>query len=78
MELQIEEPIMVSSQEQEIIKPEENNSFRYNLLEIQQKLLKQQEKNRQLEEKIRQLEEEILSLKTQKQSKSIKDYFGKK
>ena len=30
------------------------------------------------EEKIKQLEEEILSLKTQKQSKSIKDYFGKK
>ena len=30
------------------------------------------------EEKIKQVEEEILSLKTQKQSKSIKDYFGKK
>jgi len=75
---QIEEPIMVSSQEQEIIKSEENNSFRDNLLETQQKLLEEQEKNRQLEEKIRQLEEEIQLLKTQKQAKSIKDYFGKK
>ncbi len=75
---QIEEPTMVSSQEQEIIKSEENNSFRDNLLETQQKLLEEQEKNRQLEEKIRQLEEEIQLLKTQKQAKSIKDYFGKK
>ena len=36
------------------------------------------EKLLQAEEKIKQLEEEILSLKTQKQSKSIKDYFVKK
>ena len=43
----------------------------------QQKLLEEQEKNKQLEEKIRQLEKEILSLKTQKQGKTIKDYFGK-
>ena len=32
----------------------------------------------QAEEKIKQLEEEISSLKSQKQSKNIKDYFGKK
>lgn len=43
----------------------------------QQKLLEEQEKNKQLEEKIRQLEKEIRSLKTQKQGKTIKDYFGK-
>jgi len=36
------------------------------------------EKLLQAEEKIKQLEEEIISLKSQKQSKSIKDYFGKK
>ena len=50
---------------------EENKFLTDNLLQTQQKLL-------QAEEKIKQLEEEILSLKTQKQSKSIKDYFGKK
>lgn len=75
---QIETPIMVSSQKQEIIKTEENNSFRDNLLETQQKLLEEQEKNRQLEEKIKQLEDEIQLLKTQKQAKTIKNYFGKK
>jgi hypothetical protein len=48
------------------------------LLETQQSLLHVEEKNKQLEEKIKQLEEEILSLKTQKQNKSIKDYFVKK
>ena len=46
-----------------------------NLVE-ENKLL--QEKLLQAEEKIKQLEEEIMSLKNQKQSKSIKDYFGKK
>lgn len=50
---------------------EKNKYLTDNLLQTQQKLL-------QAEEKIKQLEEEILSLKTQKQSKSIKDYFGKK
>lgn len=50
---------------------EENKVLTDNLLQTQQKLL-------QAEEKIKQLEEEILSLKTQKQSKSIKDYFNKK
>lgn len=50
---------------------EENKFLTDNLLQTQQKLL-------QAEEKIKQLEEEILSLKTQKQGKSIKDYFGKK
>lgn len=44
--------------------------------EEENKLLR--EKLLQAEEKIKQIEEEILSLKTQKQSKSIKDYFGKK
>jgi len=50
---------------------EENKFITDNLLQTQQKLL-------QAEEKIRHLEEEIQSLKSQKQSKSIKDYFGKK
>ena len=50
---------------------EENKFLTDNLLQTQQKLL-------QAEEKIKQLEEEIMSLKNQKQSKSIKDYFGKK
>lgn len=45
-------------------------------LEDENKLL--HEKLLQAEEKIKQLEEEILSLKTPKQSKNIKDYFGKK
>ena len=59
----------------EVIRPlqliEENKFLTDNLLQTQQKLL-------QAEEKIIQLEEEIVSLKSQKQSKSIKDYFGKK
>ena len=50
---------------------EENKFLTDNLLQTQQKLL-------QAEEKIKQLQEEIVSLKNQKQSKSIKDYFGKK
>jgi len=45
-------------------------------LEEENKLLR--EKLLQAEEKIKQLEEEISSLKSQKQSKNIKDYFGKK
>jgi uncharacterized protein (DUF3820 family) len=44
--------------------------------EEENKLLR--EKLLHAEEKIKQLEEEIQSLKTKKQSKSIKDYFGKK
>lgn len=55
------------------------------VLEMQQKVLEAEDKNKQLEEKllqaaeeIKQLEEEISSLKSQKQSKNIKDYFGKK
>jgi len=50
---------------------EENKTLTDTLLKTQEKLL-------QAEEKIKQLEEEIQSLKAQKQSKSIKDYFGKK
>lgn len=50
---------------------EENKILKDNLLQTQQKLL-------QAEEKIKQLEEEIQLLKTQKQTKSIVDYFGKK
>jgi hypothetical protein len=50
---------------------DENKFLTENLLQTQQKLL-------QAEEKIKKFEEEILSLKSQKQSKSIKDYFGKK
>ena len=50
---------------------EENKFITDNLLQTQQKLL-------QAEEKIIHLEEEIQSFKSQKQSKSIKDYFGKK
>ena len=45
-------------------------------LEAEIKTLK--EKLLQAEEKIKQLEEENTVLKSQKQSKSIKDYFGKK
>jgi hypothetical protein len=44
--------------------------------EEENKLLR--EKLLHAEEKIKQLEEEILLLKSQKQGKSIKDYFGKK
>jgi len=44
--------------------------------EEENKLLR--EKLLQAEEKIKQLEEEILTLKTPKQPKNIKDYFGKK
>jgi hypothetical protein len=54
--------------------PEENKLF--NNLPEENKLLR--EKLLHAEGKIKQLEEEILSLKTQKQGKSIKDYFGKK
>ena len=47
---------------------EENKFLTDNLLQTQQKLL-------QAEEKIKQLEEKIRSFKTQKQCKSIKEYF---
>lgn len=64
---------------------EENKKNTNNLLEMQQKVLEAEDKNKQLEEKllqaeekIKQLQEEISSLKTQKLSKNIKDYFGKK
>lgn len=50
---------------------EENKTLKHNLFETQQNLL-------QSENKIKQLEEEIQLLKTQKQSKTIKDYFVKK
>jgi hypothetical protein len=57
---------------------EKHKNLENNLLEAQQKLLKEEEKNKLLEEKIKQLEEELTLLKSKKQSKSIKDYFGKK
>ena len=57
---------------------EENKFQTDNLSQTQQKLLVSEENNKLLEEKIKQLEEEIMSLKNQKQTKSIKDYFGKK
>jgi len=57
---------------------EEHKILTDNLIEIQQKLLQEEDKNKLLEEKIKQLEEEISSLKSKKQSKNIKDYFGKK
>jgi len=50
---------------------EENKHLTNNLLQTQEKLL-------QAEERIKQLEEEIIIIKSQKPSKSIKDYFGKK
>jgi hypothetical protein len=50
---------------------EENKTLTYNLLQTHEKLL-------QAEDKIKQLQEEVLLLKSQKQSKTIKDYFGKK
>ena len=72
-----EDTIMITMSKNKIIEPEQH-IYTNNILEIQQKLLQSEEKNKQLEEKIRQLEEEIISLKSQKQPKSIKDYFGKK
>lgn len=79
----IEQTISISSQEQEIIKTEENNILKEKLLETQQKLLEEQEKNKQLEDKIVQLEYTITKKnknvqKYQKQSKSINEYFKKK
>jgi hypothetical protein len=65
---QIEEPFMIKPIENKII---EIQTLTDNLSETQQKLL-------QAEEQIKTLQEEIVSLKRQKQSKSIKDYFGKK
>ncbi len=53
------------SSQQESLKLEEDNKL------LRESLLR-------AEEKITQLEEEIISLKSQKQPKSIKDYFGKK
>ena len=50
---------------------EENKFLTDNLLQTQEKLL-------QAGEKIKQLEEEILTLKSPKQPKNIRDYFGKK
>ena len=57
--------ITYKSIEQESLKLEEDNKL------LRESLLR-------AEEKIKQLEEEIISLKSQKQPKSIKDYFGKK
>lgn len=49
-----------------------------NLLETQQKLKQAEEKLAQAEERIKELENEICALKSQKNTKSIKDYFQKK
>ena len=57
---------------------EENKFLADKLLQTQQELLQTQEKLLQAEEKNKQLEAEIISFKTQKQTKTIKDYFGKK
>lgn len=59
--------------QEEIINLEEKNRL------LQEKLLQSEEIIKQLEKKNKLLEEEIQTLKTQKQNKSIKDYyFGKK
>jgi septal ring factor EnvC (AmiA/AmiB activator) len=80
----VEEPSIDTFFEKEIIQTEQQGTTD-ELSKIQQKLLEAEDKNKQLEkslsqseEKIRQLEKEISSLKNQKQSKNIKDYFGKK
>ena len=57
---------------------EENKILTDKLLQTQQELLQTQQKLLQAEEKNKQLEAEIISFKTQKQTKTIKDYFGKK
>ncbi len=69
LQTKVEQSVMITSIEPEI-KPICYTN-KNTLLEIQQKLLVSEEKNKQLEE-------EIQLLKTQKQSKTIKDYFGKK
>lgn len=74
---QVEDKLMISFNEKELLEPN-SIPITVNLLEIQEKLLQTEEKNKKLEEKIKQLEEEIQLLKTHKQNKSIKDYFGKK
>lgn len=83
---QVEEPCIIRFSEKEIIQTEQHESTdNLLILEMQQKVLQAEDKNKKLEEKllqaeekIKQLEEEISSLKSQKQSKNIKDYFGKK
>jgi len=69
-------PSQIITEQVEQIQDITINSTPQQETEEENKLLR--EKLLQAEEKIKQLEEEILSLKTQKQSKSIKDYFGKK
>jgi hypothetical protein len=56
---------------------EENKILTDKLLQTQQELLQTQQKLLQAEEKNKQLEAEIILFKTQKQTKTIKDYFGK-
>ena len=83
---QVEEPCIIRYSEKGIIQTEQHESTDNLLvLEMQQKVLEVEDKNKQLEEKllqakekIKQLEKEISSLKSQKQLKNIKDYFGKK
>lgn len=59
-----------------MITKQDIHSIPHQETEEENKLLR--EKLLQAEEKIKQLEEEILTLKTPKQPKNIKDYFGKK
>jgi len=60
-------------EQSQIMDISKSNTF---TLEEENKILRQS--LLQCEDKIKKLEEEIQSLKTQKQSKNIKDYFGKK
>ena len=69
-------PSQMITEQVEEIKDMTIHSIPQQETEEENKLLR--EKLLQAEEKIKQLEEEILTLKTPKQTKNIKDYFGKK
>ena len=69
-------PSQMITEQVEEIKDMTIHSIPQQETEEENKLLR--EKLLQAEEKIKQLEEEILTLKTPKQPKNIRDYFGKK